>query len=463
MVTEAAQDLQQQLSRLGQPLVLRFGDVVEVLRSLQQQLRIEAVYSHQETGNDWTYQRDKRVKSWLRAQGIPWHEYRQQGVLRGAYDRDRWADKWEQLMGAPRVAVPSGLRRLAIEPQVLPSESVVGLAVDRCAKRPRINRRLAEATLRSFLQQRGRHYRHQMSSPVTAFQSCSRLSHHLAWGTLSLREVVHALPAPESTQDAGWRKSLESFRSRLYWHCHFMQRLESEPALEFENMQRACDGMREAEFDEARFAAWCAGETGFPLVDACLRALKEVGWINFRMRAMLVSFASYHLWLHWRRPALQLARWFVDYEPGIHYSQMQMQSGTTGINLPRIYNPVLQSKHHDPEGQFLRTWLPELASLPPHLIHEPWRASSLEQQRYGVQLNKNYPAPIVEHEAAARQAKQRLSAMRSTPEAKAQRVELLERLGSRRRPPKRRPRPAVEDPRQLKLALTSPLGEVGRD
>jgi deoxyribodipyrimidine photo-lyase len=229
-----------------------------------------------------------------------------------------------------------------------------------------------------FLTARGNAYNKVMSSPNTAFDGCSRLSPHLACGTLSMREVVQATRArryqvralpPE--RRGGWSAALAAFEGRLHWHCHFIQKLESEPSIEFENLHRACDGLRENDFDAERFEAWRAGHTGFPLVDACMRALQAGGWINFRMRAMLVSFSSYQVWLHWRQPARALARLFTDYEPGIHYSQVQMQSGTTGINTLRIYNPVKQSQDHDPEGAFIRRWVPELADVPTDWIHSP--------------------------------------------------------------------------------------------
>ena len=149
------------------------------------------------------------------------------------------------------------------------------------------------------------------------------------------------------------------------------------------------------------FEAWKSGMTGYPMVDACMRALTATGWLNFRMRAMVMSFASYHLWLHWRKPALHLANLFTDYEPGIHYSQVQMQSGTTGINSIRIYNPIKQGVDHDPDGVFIRRWIPELrdCSLYPYAV----QAAS--------QMN-GYPMPIVDEKTVRKYAADKLYGLR---------------------------------------------------
>ena len=240
--------------------------------------------------------------------------------------------------------------------------------------------------------------------------------------------------------DKRWAQSLSSFEGRLRWHCHFMQKFEDEPEIEFENMNRAYDGLRETEFREDRFEAWCRGETGYPMVDACMRALHQTGWINFRMRAMLVSFASYHLWLHWRQTSVFLARHFLDYEPGIHFSQFQMQSGVTGINTLRIYSPAKQVVDQDPEGEFLRRFCPELEGVPKVYLAEPHRMPGVLQEKVGCQIGRDYPSPIVMHREAYAMARQRMGEIRKRPEVKAESFRVQERHGSRRRGGRKRKR-----------------------
>ena len=147
---------------------------------------------------------------------------------------------------------------------------------------------------------------------------------------------------------------------------------------------------------------------------------------------MLVSFASYDLWLHWREPGVFLARQWLDYEPGIHYSQMQMQSGTTGINTIRIYDPTKQAHDQDPEGVFIRRWVPELAFVPSSYIHEPWRMPTEVQRKHGCLLGHDYPLPIVDHTSAARLAHTRIAVLRRETTTKEQAREVLLRHGSRK-------------------------------
>ncbi|MCF8131720.1 MAG: DNA photolyase family protein [Synechococcus sp. Tobar2m-G35] len=419
---ESLQELQRDLAALGQPLLLRVGEVVGVLAGLRRQLAIAGLWSHEETGNGWTYARDRALAAWCRQEGVPWTELPQNGVIRRLRQRDGWARRWGERMGQTPLPPPSSLPPLPDLPAGgLPGAADLGLAPDVCPGRQPGGRQVGLALLRSFLAGRGSGYARGLSSPLTAAEACSRLSPHLAFGTVSLREVVHA-----SRRNGGPR----AFEERLHWHCHFMQKLESEPELEWRDAHPAYAGLRQTDPD--RLAAWSEGRTGLPFVDACMRALRSEGWINFRMRAMLMAVASHHLWIDWRDSGMVLARLFVDYEPGIHWSQCQMQAGTTGINTVRIYNPVKQGLDHDPLGVFLQRWLPELEPLPAAYRHTPWTLSPDHQRSCGVVLGVDYPLPIVDHLQAAREARERVWAVRRGTAFRETADAIQNRHGSRR-------------------------------
>ncbi|MEM9208063.1 MAG: deoxyribodipyrimidine photo-lyase [Pseudomonadota bacterium] len=435
-VRESLAELQANLASLETPLVIRSGPLLEVLEALSREVPIDALWSHQETGTDWTFQRDRAVSHWCKAHGIPWHQPRQHGVERGPSQRRGWAKRWDQFMAEPLTQPPPSLGGPHnVRSESLPTSRTLRLSGSECPGRQQGGRRAAVETVETFFTHRGEGYRRAMSSPLSAEAGCSRISPHLAWGTLSLREVAQAtwqrqarFKAFPRTAGRDWPDALKSFNGRLHWHCHFMQKLEDEPLIEFDNLHRAYDGLRHADADHAHLAAWKRGETGFPFVDACMRALTATGWINFRMRAMLMAVASYHLWLDWRQTGTHLATLFTDYEPGIHWPQVQMQSGTTGINALRIYNPVKQGYDQDPHGHFVRRWLPEIAAVPDSFIHEPWTwpdAASV--------LGVRYPFPIVDHLQAAEMAKRRLSSVRRSPGHRQEARKVYDRHGSRRR------------------------------
>ncbi len=448
---EALAELRDNLRALGIPLAVRTGEVVELLERLRAHAAGKetklALWSHEETGNAVTYARDRAVRRWARAQGVEWNERTQNGVVRRLPSRDGWAAAWEGRMRAPIVPVPDPVRGWThVEPGETPSASDLGLAEDLCPDRQSAGEAEARETLATFLHRRGKNYSREMSSPRTAATACSRLSVPLALGTISMRTVVQAAHARMEELQAvrevgapndGYRVgSVRSFIARLHWHCHFIQKLEDEPRIENQSFVAAFDGLRAADprGDRAeRLSAWSEGRTGYPLIDACMRSLRATGWINFRMRAMLMSFASYDLWLPWRDSGLVLARLFTDYEPGIHWSQAQMQSGTTGINALRMYSPLKQSLDQDPDGDFIRRWVPELKAVPSVFIHEPWKMNAEAERAAGCEIGKHYPRPVVDHKEAVRQAREKFSEVTRRPEHRTETQSVLRTHGSRKR------------------------------
>ncbi|MBV2129462.1 cryptochrome/deoxyribodipyrimidine photo-lyase family protein [Arsukibacterium indicum] len=448
-IAQALQQLNQQLTALGQPLLVVKGAATAVLRQLCQQYAVQRVLSHEETGNLWTYQRDLAVSRLLKSLQIPWQQYRQFAVFRALKNRDHWFEMADSWLRSPACPPPGSLPWLTSGP-----DNLTKLAPQRRDDLPAVSILQQpsdpQQLFSRFITTGSRHYRQHISLPAKAVNSCSRLSPIISYGQLSLRQLQQQSLLAIKQQNDGWhRQGLQAFFSRLRWHCHFMQKLEDEPAIEFFNMHPGFDGLRETEFNPEFFNAWRTGYTGFPLIDAAMRCLLATGWLHFRGRAMLVAFATYHLWLHWRPVALHLAQCFVDYEPGIHYPQIQMQAGTTGINPNRMYNPLKQSQLKDPEGQFIRKWLPELARLPNSWLHSPWLMPQTLQQQFGCTIGRDYPAPIIELEQARQQARAKLSNwLQSQPACRwqQQKNKVIARHASRKRPVARK---AVKSKDQL--------------
>ncbi len=424
-------DLRQSLALLGAPLVVRVGEMLEVLEELSTQVGIESIHSHEEFGVAATWKRDRAVAAWSRARGVKYREHRQTGAMRGLTSRDHWSKQRTVLFNQSLHPVPVAIRPTTVAPGPMPSMHDLGVTAENMVYRQRGGERAGREILRNWISERVTGYERHLSSPVSGWSGCSRLSVHLALGTVSAREL-HAEVQLRKSQASSPKFSLNAFEERIAWRDHFAQKLEDAPHIEHRALHPAFDNLRPTTANAERLEAFTQGQTGYPMIDAVVRSLAATGWTTFRMRSMITSFASYDLWLPWQESGRVLARWFTDYDPGIHWPQIQMQSGVTGMNTLRIYDPIKQQFDQDPTGEFVRKWVPELRDVPLSVLSIPWFMPS--------ELRHNYPEPIVDHAAAIAQAKRKISVIRAQIKGDGTTLALLNRHGSRRKQPTSRRR-----------------------
>ena len=462
--------------KIGTSLTLGFShrEVIATLDLLYAAEPFTHLVSHRETGGNRTFDRDKAVARWCKANGVAWTEHQQTGVFRGPLDRDKRHKDWRQFYIADLLPIPENLDGvmipdayadlLATPPPMDTAKADTSLPPDKWMNDPAllgtrtdgplqpeqfgfsltpeqlryvqpVSETAAGVTLQSFLDERALDYSKGMSSPNSAFYRCSRLSVHFAWGTLSGRQAYQAvhrrieeLKESDDPKAGTWRKNLRSFTSRLHWRDHFTQRLETEVEMEHRPLNPNFWELR-LENDPDLFSAWLTGHSGFPMVDACIRCMAVTGYINFRMRAMLTSTAAHMMHLDFRSIDKPMARLYTDYEPGIHLAQLQMQAGMVGINTLRTYSPDKQMLDHDPEVEFIHRWIPEL---------RPFTAKEIEKRDLTKGIG-DYPAAVVDRSERIKAYRKLLGDLKFREGGREITQTVFDKHGSRRGPRKKKP------------------------
>ncbi len=417
-------ELAQALSRAGGELIVVEGDARSAIPALARDLGADAVFA------DRDYEpparlRDAAVARALEADGRTLETCKDQvifeaGEVRNAqrrpfvvftpYRRAWLARLDDEALRERMVRTQGRLARRAL-PGTLPSLESLGFArTDLDALGVACGESGARATLARFVERIGRYH---LTRDFPAQAGPSRLSVHLRFGTVSIRELVR-LARQAAIADPQAAEGAQAWLSELVWREFFATILAEFPQVTERAFDPAFDAIAWND-DEAAFDAWTQARTGYPLVDAAMRELLATGSMHNRLRMVSASFLVKDLGIDWRRGERWFAERLLDYDLASNNGNWQWVASTGCDAQPwfRIFNPVTQSRRFDPEGRYIRRWLPELAGLRGDDVHEPWRARPLELAAAGVRLGSSYPLPIVDHARAREQTLARYAAVRN--------------------------------------------------
>ena len=405
--------LRDELRALGSDVVVRVGDPRVQIPALARSVGASEVIVSRDHA-PYGRARDMAVAEALAEEGVAWrprrgvlvHEPEDVATIAGepfrVYSpfRRAWAARSLRAVLPPPRTLPPLPSGLAIGR--IPSLASLGLGESPTAdpdRLPEPGEAAARRRLERWLDDRIEHYA-TTRDRLADEDGTSRLSADLHLGLLSPTEVVERV----SHGDAG-RTGRRTFVNELAWREFYAHVLFHDPAMRHHAVDREFDALSWSH-DEGAFEAWRAGRTGYPLVDAGMRQLATIGWMHNRARMVTASFLTKDLLIDWRRGEAHFQHHLVDGDVASNNGGWQWSASTGTDAQPwfRIFNPVLQSKRFDPDGVYVRRWIPELANVPDARIHEPWTMTDDEQRAAGCRIGVDYPAPIVDHVEARTRA-----------------------------------------------------------
>ena len=394
-VLESLKDLNRQYIKLGTELTFFHGDPLGILSDLKSEGH-EIVFN--KDANHFFQEKERKLRqkfSPLNGSGV---------ISRKEGRPEKWANNAKHWFESDQYSRPSSIKE-----NNLKGNTSIEEIQDKYTIRPekesfgKGGSFEARKRLEDFIEDID-DYSGCISSPSKAENSTSHLSPYIRYGCISPRQVYHRVK--EKTDSRNNERSVEMFKDRVFWQQHFNQKIEDNPELFEKAINPVYEDLHREKRDEEKIEAWKNGKTGYPLVDASMRALVETGWLNFRMRAMCASFYSYILKQWWKEGADFFYKHLIDADVAINYYQWQMQSGLIGVHANRVYNPTKQVRDNDPEGDFIRKYVPELENVPTEFIDQPWKMPERIQKKCGVIIGKDYPEPIVDYQREARKARE---------------------------------------------------------
>lgn len=442
-IHRSVQELDQLLRQAGSRLLIRHGSATHCVPQLATDLRAQAVF----TNHDYepaAQARDASVREQLQASGCAWFSFKDQVI----FERD------EILTGQHRpfsvftpykqawlkALTPFDLRLYPITPYLnrlatadtpqlqammsrtrLPSLAELGFQPSTLSDLPLPAGVSGAQHLLDDFRQRLSAYQERRDFP--ARKGPSYLSVHLRFGTLSIRALAREAHQAALLGDEG----AATWLSELIWREFYFMILHHHPRLaEGQSFKPEYDRIQweQGEQADAHFAAWCAGQTGYPLVDAAMRQLQQTGYMHNRLRMVTASFLVKDLGIDWRRGERHFAEHLNDFDFAANNGgwQWSASSGCDAQPYFRIFNPITQSEKFDAEGRFIRRYLPELARLPSAHLHAPWKAPATVLQQNSITLGQNagtglttYPLPLVAHDTARRQTLARYAVIKTAP------------------------------------------------